>query len=229
MPDRPTATLLPPETAKARPVRMQTLVNLRWLAVLGQTITVVVASFALSLSLSLGLCFLVIGATVVANLWAQHRHPPAYRLTEREAVRFQFFDLGQLAALLFLTGGLNNPFAMLIVGPVTVSANTLSLRPTLMLGATALALTSLLGGYHVPLRMESGEVLDLSRLHLMGFWAAIAIATLLLSAFALRLTRETGRMSEALLATQTALAREQKLPRPQAASSPPPRTSWAPR
>ena len=148
---------------------------------------------------------------VVANLWAQHRHPPAYRLTERETIGFLLFDLAQLAALLFLTGGLNNPFALLIVGPVTLAATSLSLRSTLLVGAAGLATISLLGGYHVPLRTEAGELLDLPRIHLMGFWAAIVIATLLLGAFSLRLTLETARMSRALLATQTALAREQKL------------------
>lgn len=211
MSDRATTTLLPPETLAAPPVRMRTLLNVRWLAVLGQTVTVVGASLMLSLSLQMGLCFLVIGAMVVANLVSQYRHPPNYRLSERETLVFLYFDILQLSALLFLTGGLHNPFAVLIVGPVTIAATTLSLRATLMLGASALALVSLLGGYHLPLVIQTGEVLALPRLHLLGFWAAIVIATLLLGAFALRLTLETGQMSRALLATQTALAREQKL------------------
>ena len=210
MPDRPSATLLPPETAVDHPVRLRTLMNLRWMAVAGQTTTVLFASLALPLSLPVGLCLLAIGAMVAANL-LELRRSAAYRLTEREASRLLLFDLTQLGALLFLTGGLHNPFAMLIVGPVTLAATTLSLSTTLALGATAVAMISLLGGYHLPLRLSDGTPLELAPLHLMGFWAAIATATLLLGIFALRMTVETQRMSRALLATQTALAREQKL------------------
>ena len=211
MPARPTPTLLPPETLDIAPVRLRTLLNIRWLAVLGQTATVVGAGLMFSLSLQLGLCFLVIGAMVVANLVWTRAHPTSYRLSEGEVLRILLFDIGQMGALLFLTGGLHNPFAILVIGPVTIAATTLSLRGATVVGAVAIATISLLGGYHVPLRTDAGEVLDLPRLHLRGFWAASVIATLLLGAFALRLTLETGRMSKALLATQTALAREQKL------------------
>ena len=211
MPHRSTATLLPPEAAHDLPVRLRTLVNLRWCAVLGQTAALGTASLGLGLHLPLGLCAVVIGATVVANVAALASRPANYRLSEREAISLFAFDLVQLAALLALTGGLHNPFAVLIVGPVTLAATTLSSRATVGLGAAALALASLLGGYHLPLRLRDGTVLELSPLHLVGYWAAIAIATALLAAFALRMTLETERMSRALLATQTALAREQKL------------------
>ncbi|GIT92552.1 sensor histidine kinase RegB [Jannaschia pagri] len=210
MPTQSTRTLLPPETRTPR-VRLNTLVNLRWLAILGQTLTVVLVSLWLSLSIEWGLCLLVIGAAVVANLVAMTVYPPSHRLSEREAFGFLAFDLVQLTALLFLTGGLHNPFALLFLAPVTISATALSLRSTLTLAVGALVMISLLGGYYMPLRVAGGNVLELPVLHLMGFWAAITVGTLFLSGFAFRLTRETEAMSKALLATQTALAREQKL------------------
>ncbi|MEM9796175.1 MAG: ActS/PrrB/RegB family redox-sensitive histidine kinase [Pseudomonadota bacterium] len=210
MPTQPTRTLLPPETRAPR-IRLTTLINLRWLAILGQTATVVVASLTLSLSLELGLCFLVIGVGVIANLVAMTVYPANHRLTERAAFIILLFDLVQFAALLFLTGGLNNPFALLFLAPVTISATVLSLRSTLTLAALAIALISLLGGYHLPLRLGDGTILQLPPLHRAGFWFAIVIGTLFLSSFAYRLTQETKQLGQALLATQTALAREQKL------------------
>ncbi|WP_308917068.1 sensor histidine kinase RegB [Jannaschia sp. LMIT008] len=210
MPERLSESLLPPGHDRNH-IRLQTLVNVRWAAVIGQTVTVLTAWLVLGLDLPLMGCFAIIAAMVAANLWAQLRNAPGYRLPQREAIVFLAFDIAQLAALLYLTGGLNNPFAILIVGPVTISATSLSLRATLVLAGFALALTSLLGGYHVPLHADGGPDLNLPRLHLMGFWAAIVVATLLLATFALRLTQETQRMSNALVATQTALAREQKL------------------
>ncbi|MGB3408550.1 MAG: ActS/PrrB/RegB family redox-sensitive histidine kinase [Jannaschia sp.] len=210
MSDTASQSLLPPEIRGPR-VRLNTLVNLRWLAIMGQTATVVFVSIFLSLSIELGLCLLVIGTAVVANLVAMTIYPPSHRLREREAFGFLLFDLLQLTLLLFLTGGLNNPFALLFLAPVTISATSLSLRSTLILATGALAMISLLGGYHIPLVALDGTVLTLPPLHLLGFWAAITIGTLFVSGFAFRLTQETEAMSKALLATQTALAREQKL------------------
>ncbi|MGB3690632.1 MAG: ActS/PrrB/RegB family redox-sensitive histidine kinase [Jannaschia helgolandensis] len=205
-----TGSLLPPETG-APQVRLGTLVNLRWLAILGQSVTVLTGSLLLDLQFELGLCAMVIGAAAVANLMTEAMRPANTRLSDRAAFGFLLFDLIQLSALLFLTGGLHNPFAMLFLAPVTISATALSLRSTLTLGAIGAALITLLGGYYLPLRLSDGRLLELSQLQLVGFWLAILISMIFLAGFAYRLTLETERTSNALLATQTALAREQKL------------------
>ena len=210
MPPTASPGLLPPEMTTPH-VRLGTLVNLRWLAILGQSVTVAFTALVVAPELEIGLCALAIGASVVANLVTLAIYPVTARLPERDAFGSLLFDLLQLTALLFLTGGLNNPFALLFLAPVTISATALSERSTLALAVTAIVLTSLLGGYHLPLVLADGSVLRLPPLQLAGFWIAIAVGTLFLSGFAFRLTQETERMSNALLATQTALAREQKL------------------
>ena len=121
------------------------------------------------------------------------------------------FDLSQLSFLLFLTGGLNNPFALLILAPVTISATALTMRSTTILGVLAVLMITLLAMFHVPLTAETGEVLQLPDIFIVGFWSAITIGIVFLSAYARRITSETHSMSQALLATQMALAREQKL------------------
>ena len=200
---------LPPER-RAR-VRLATLVNLRWLAVLGQTATLIGAQTLLDLALPLAPVTLAVAALVIANLLVIVRHPAGHRLTEGAALRFVLLDLAQLTALLFLTGGLDNPFALLFVAPVTVAATVLSLRAVATVGILALVAITLLGGYHVPLRLQDGAELHLPRLFLFGFWAAIIVGTLFLGGLIWRLTQEAERMSTALFATQSALAREQKL------------------
>jgi two-component system sensor histidine kinase RegB len=192
-------------------VRLRTLLVLRWLAILGQTLTVVTASFYLGLSVELGLCFLAIGASVISNLIAMSIFPENQRLSDRDAMLTLLFDLAQLSFLLFLTGGLNNPFALLILAPVTISATALTVRSTTVLGGLAIVLVSLLAFFHVPLTLTTGEVLQLPDLFIVGFWIAIAIGIIFLSAYARRITSESHSMSQALLATQMALAREQKL------------------
>ncbi|MFO6466114.1 sensor histidine kinase RegB [Jannaschia sp. KMU-145] len=210
MPTQPTRSLLPPE-AHRHGVRLETLVNLRWFALLGQSVTVIVAVLGLGFDVPLYYCAGAIAAGALANIVAAMRAPASGRLTEGQAFAFLLFDQVQLTALLFVTGGLHNPFALLFIAPVTISATALGLRPTLALGAVAIAFISLLGGYHLPLRMQDGTVLGLAPMQLAGSWVAIVVGTLFLSGFAFRLTRETGQLASALLATQTALAREQKL------------------
>ncbi len=192
-------------------VRLRTLLVLRWLAILGQTVAVVISAFYLGLRVELGLCFLAIGASVVSNLIAMSIFPENQRLSDRDAMLTLLFDLAQLAFLLFLTGGLNNPFALLILAPVTISATALTLRSTLILGVLAIVLISCLGLWYLPLTTLAGEVLQLPGLFILGFWSSIVIGILFLSAYARRVAFEGHRMSQALLATQMALAREQKL------------------
>ncbi|PWK61400.1 sensor histidine kinase RegB [Roseicyclus mahoneyensis] len=199
------------QDARSDWVRLRTLLVLRWLAILGQTVTVVIASLHLGLRVELGLCFLAIGASVISNLIAMTIFPENQRLSDRDAMLTLLFDLSQLSFLLFLTGGLNNPFALLILAPVTISATALTVRSTAILGLLAIAMISLLGVFHVPLTTEAGEILQLPDLFVLGFWISIVIGIVFLSAYARRITSETHSMSQALLATQMALAREQKL------------------
>jgi two-component system sensor histidine kinase RegB len=199
------------QDARSDWVRLRTLLVLRWLAILGQTVTVVIAAFYLGLRVELGLCFLAIGASVVSNLIAMTIFPENQRLSDRDAMLTLLFDLSQLSFLLFLTGGLNNPFALLILAPVTISATALTVRSTTILGVLAVAMITLLTMFHVPLTTQTGELLHLPEIFVIGFWMAITIGIVFLSAYAHRITSETHSMSQALLATQMALAREQKL------------------
>jgi len=199
------------QDARSDWVRLRTLLVLRWLAILGQTITVVTASFYFGLRVELGLCFLAIGASVISNLIAMTIFPENQRLGDRDAMLTLLFDLTQLSFLLFLTGGLNNPFALLILAPVTISATALTMRSTTILGVLAIVMMTLLAFFYIPLTTETGAVLALPDLFILGFWISITIGIVFLSAYARRITSETHRMSQALLATQMALAREQKL------------------
>lgn len=192
-------------------IRLRTLILLRWVAIVGQLITILVAQHYYHIQLELGLCYLAVGASVFGNLIAIFVFPENKRLSESENFLMVLFDLLQLAFLLFLTGGLNNPFALLLLAPVTISASVMSLRSTLIIGSTAIILVSLLAGFHLPLRTETGSILRVPDIFVFGKWAAIIIATLFMGAYSRRVTSEMHSMSDALAATQMALSREQKL------------------
>ncbi|MGC1710472.1 MAG: sensor histidine kinase, partial [Methyloceanibacter sp.] len=111
-------------------LRLQTIVRLRWLAVLGQSLTVIGAYWVLGIDLPIGLCLAVIALAAWLNVALRIRYPASQRLKSNYAFAMLGFDVLQLAALLYLTGGLENPFAFLLIAPVAVSASTLRLRVT---------------------------------------------------------------------------------------------------
>ncbi|WP_375260778.1 sensor histidine kinase RegB [Palleronia sp.] len=192
-------------------VRMQTLVWLRWIAVTGQVISVVVATEALDLDLETGLIWAAIGAAVITNLMATLVFPENRRLSEAELAATLGFDMLQLWMLLVLTGGLHNPFALFVLAQVAIAALALSSRLAYLLCGLAILLWTALAFFYLPLTTVSGEVLQLPPIFVVGFWTAIVIAILFQGAYAHRVTAELTAMSDALTATQMALSREQKL------------------
>jgi two-component system sensor histidine kinase RegB len=192
-------------------IRLRTLILLRWVAIVGQVTAITVAVRLYHLQLELALCFLAIGASVVGNLIAIFAFPESKRLSEFENFLMVMFDLLQLGFLLFLTGGLHNPFSLLMLGPVIISANVMGLRSTLIVGGTAIILVTLLGEFHMPLRTEQGFVLRIPDIFLFGNWTAMVIAIVFMGAYSLRISSEIQSMSDAVAATNMALSREQKL------------------
>lgn len=195
----------------ANMVRQRTLILLRWMAIAGQIAAILVASQVYGLQLPLGLCALAVGFSVIANLALVMLFPENRRLSEVEAFFTLLFDLGQLAFLIFLTGGLTNPFAILVLAPVTISASVLRLRSTVILGTLAILVVSAAVVWYLPLRFADGSELVIPRIFAFGFWLSIVIGILFLGLYSRRVATEMRSMSEALLATQMALAREQKL------------------
>ena len=187
------------------------MILLRWVAIAGQFVAVTVTPLMFGLQIELGWCYFVISISVIFNLVAGFVFPENKRLSERQNMAMIIFDLLQLSFLLFLTGGLNNPFTLLLLGPVTISATALSLRSTLVLCAMAIVSVSLLAFFYIPLRTLSGQVLEIPELFIFGQWIALVIAVVFTSAYSRRVTSEIHLMSDALAATQMALAREQKL------------------
>ncbi|MGL4238276.1 sensor histidine kinase RegB [Tabrizicola sp.] len=196
---------------RANWVRLRTLILLRWMAIAGQVAAILAASQVYGLDLPLGLCALAIGLSVLVNLFLVMIFPENRRLNEAEAFLTLLFDLAQLALLIFLTGGLANPFTILVLAPVTISASVLRLRSTVTLGAIAILFVTVALFWHLPLRFADGRELVIPRLFAFGFWLSIVIGILFLGLYSRKVATEMRSMSEALLATQMALAREQKL------------------
>ena len=192
-------------------VRLRTLAKLRWIAILGQTFALIISVQVFDLHIQTGFAAMTVIASIGVNLAFRLIYPENKRLQEREAFFILVFDIIQLSVLLYLTGGLSNPFALLMLAPVTIAATILRLRRTIVLGLIAIVMTTLLTRFSLPIATASGAVLVLPALFQFGFWLAIVIGVVFLGVYARQVTTEMHNMAEALLATQLALSREQKL------------------
>lgn len=192
-------------------LRLRTLVRLRWLAVVGQTAAVVTVHFLLGFPLPLGLCMGAIAVSAWLNIFLSIRWRKTWHITASQAGLLLAFDVFQLAVLLYLTGGLENPFAFLFLVPVTISATSLSSQWTISLGATAFLCATFLAFEHYPLPWTPGAPLRLPQTYVAGMWAAIICGVVFAAIYARRIAVEARQMSAALNATEMVLAREQKL------------------
>jgi two-component system sensor histidine kinase RegB len=196
---------------QSRRLRVDTLVRLRWLAVCGQAAAVLVTHFLVGFPVPLWLCLLVIAASAGLNLAVRWRFGRSDRLEDRPAAAMLAYDILQLSALLYLTGGLSNPFSMLFLAPVMIAAVSFSWRITFGLTLLAIAAATALTFEHLPLPWYPNQQLQLPFMYSAGIWVAIALGVAFAAIYASRVAEETRLLADALAATELVIAREQHL------------------
>jgi two-component system sensor histidine kinase RegB len=199
------------EPAQFHRLRLNTLIRLRWLAVAGQCAAVLVVAFWLKFPLPVGLCFALIACSAWLNLFLTFRHPATHLLEPQAALGLLSFDALQLAGLLYMTGGLTNPFSLLMTVPVVISATSLPLRLTALLSLLVIAAATLLSFLHLPLPWFPGTEITMPFIYVAGLWLALVSAILFTGVYAYRVAEEARLLANALSATELVLQREQHL------------------
>ncbi|MET3598081.1 ActS/PrrB/RegB family redox-sensitive histidine kinase [Martelella mangrovi] len=192
-------------------LRLQTLVRLRWLAVAGQAATALTVAYGLDFPMPLFPVLALILALALGNLVLSLHFPATQRVSPRIAFSLIGFDLLQLTALLYLTGGLANPFAPLICVPVIISFAALPLHYAFALLAFAVSGVSALALSPFPLPWHEGIILEIEPILKFGIWIAIISMLGFAAFYAQRITLEAQQISDALAATELVLQREQHL------------------
>ncbi len=192
-------------------LRLSTLNKLRWLAIAGQTIAILIVGLWLEFPVPYLPCFFLIGLSTALNIFLGLRYPPSSRLESGRTTAILGYDVLQLAGLLYLTGGLENPFAILLLGPVVVSATTQTPDKTFLLGAVVLSSATALIFVHRPLPWYPGQILDVPLLFVAGFWVALLSSLCFIAFFAFRVSEEARQLADALAATELVLQREKHL------------------
>src|SRR5437868_7767121 len=194
-----------------RYVRLDTILRLRWLAVLGQLAAIFIVAQGLEFDVPIVPCITIVSLSALLNLALQIAFNTMRRLEPAYSATLFAINIVELAGLLYFTGGLENPFSFLFLVPVLISATVLPVRLTMALGMLAVACASILVFFHLPLPWDTDEPLVLPPIYLLGVWLSIVLAIGVTSLYAFQVTEEARKLSDALAATELVLAREQHL------------------
>ena len=196
-------TIIDPSLSYGGGVRFGTLILIRWLAVAGQLAALLIVEHFLGFDANLTLTLPTVLASALLNLWFSLRVDTNTRLSEKQSAAHLTFDLVHLSLLLFFTGGLANPFAVLMLAPATVSATILGRRSTKILLAISLSLVTALAFTPFPLPWH-GPAPEINRLILLSIWISLCFTLIFLTLYMARIGREGRERAQALAATRTA-------------------------
>ena len=187
----------------------KTLVILRWIAIIGQFVTINFVYFILGFNFPFFYCCLIILFGVLTNVFLQFKIKENL-LSNLSSTLYLIYDLIQLAALVFFTGGITNPFVILLAIPAIVSSTFLSIKSTINLSFITVISLIMLTLYHFPLP-SSGDLNFDTKYYLYGVPIAIIIGLIFLCYFGARFGLETRKRTEALNKLELVLAKEHEL------------------
>ncbi len=188
----------------------QTLVILRWIAIVGQLFATNLVYHYLNLDFPIIASHCIIFFGLLTNLYLQFK-VKSIQLKDLNASVFLIYDLFQLTALLYLTGGISNPFAILLIIPAIVSSTFLSVGTTLILVFFTVIALFLLTIFHFPLPGIHEFGVTFPKYYLIGFFTAVLIGLTFLCYFGIRFAGETKKRSEAFNKLQEVIAKEYEL------------------
>lgn len=192
-------------------LRVRALVNLRWVAVAGQTVAVLTVAYGLKLPTPVAACLAMIALSAWLNVLVTLATSGQRLATDNEAAAHIVFDVLQLSGLLYLTGGIINPFSLLLIGPATLAAATLPLRQTILIVILAIVACVVLAVTAMPVPSPHADAFQPPMLNRVGAVLARVLGISFTAAYAWYAAQEAARMELALDTAHTVLAREQRL------------------
>ena len=191
-------------------IKLLTLINIRWVAIFGQFTTISIVYFYFNFSFNIGYCYLLVLFSSFLNIFLKLRSKKTDLLSNKQATFSILYDLFQLFGLLFLTGGLTNPFSILIVAPITIAAGFLNLRSSVLIGFLSIVLIIILSFFYFELPgLEKNYLFP--KFYILGSALALCTAIIFLAIYSQRLAIESAQRSEAFNVLQQIFLREQEL------------------
>jgi two-component system sensor histidine kinase RegB len=189
-------------------VLLANLIKIRWIAIIGQFITLFTIFFIFNFTIPLTECLFVVLLSVLVNFISYFIQRGNSTLTDKKTFLFLLFDISQLVGLLFLTGGIFNPFVILILAPIIISASYLSALWTILLSLYSIVLILIINFNYIPLNWE--QKLITPPLYNIGILVALIITIVFLAVYAYLFASSARKISSALSATELKLSNQKK-------------------
>ena len=197
-----------PQGRAYSPIDARLILNIRWLAIFGQLAALLYTFFIVKLEIPIGPALFVIGLSVAMNVWQTRRTIVTRRKDDQNFAALSY-DVVQLAVLLYFTGGLLNPFCILFLAPVFVSAAILRRREAAILVGLVVVCVSLLAVYNYPLPWGDEPILQ-QKLYLAGLWLSLLLSAVFIGVYAWWVASGARRLSEELSEARLNFAEEQQ-------------------
>tara|TARA_Y100000996_G_scaffold398700_1_gene366996 strand:+ start:727 stop:1956 length:1230 start_codon:yes stop_codon:yes gene_type:complete len=189
-------------------VLLANLVKIRWLAIIGQLITLFIIYFALNFNIPLSKCLIVVSLSLLINLFSYFIQRDNPTLSYKKTFMFLIFDITQLVALLYLTGGIFNPFIILILAPIIISASYLPALWTIILSLYSILLILFINYNFVPLKWEQNFITP--TIYNFGILIALIITIIFISIYAYLFASSSRKISNALSEANLKLSNQKK-------------------
>ena len=194
-------------------LKLRTLIFFNWIAIIGQSLAVFVSYSIIEVDFNLFATISLIVLLLLLNIFLTLKFPITKALNFNEITIYLLFDLLQLIFLLYLTGGLTNPFCVLILVPIVISSTYLDLKRTILICAASIISLSILLFFYVPIssNLINFNSDSFSREEIFSIWGALIITLIFMSAYCYRTASESRKAGKALRETQMALSNEEKV------------------
>ena len=189
-------------------VLLANLIKIRWIAILGQLITLFTIFFVFNFNIPLRACLLVVLLSILVNFYSYFIQRDNSTLADKKTFLFLLFDISQLVGLLFLTGGVFNPFVTLIIAPIIISASYLSALWTILLSMYSIVLILIINFNYIPLNWEQSFVIP--SIYNIGILVALIITIIFIAIYAYLFASSARKISSALTATELKLSNQKK-------------------
>ena len=189
-------------------VLLSNLIKIRWIAICGQLITLLLTYFLFHFSIPVFSCLLAVLSSVIINIFSYQIQKKNATLSNKKTFVFLLFDISQLAALLYLTGGIFNPFIILVLAPIIISASYLSLFWTVFLAFYSILIILFLNFIFVPIDWKQDFIIP--RFYNVGIVIALIITIIFVSIYAYLFSNSSRKISNALSETKLKLSNQKK-------------------
>lgn len=189
-------------------ITLETLINIRWIAILGQFFTVSFVYYGLKFEFPYYIALVLIFLSAIINAYLEVNKKKFLTIDNFAATVSIFYDLVQLVVLLFMTGGLSNPFSILIIVPTTISVTYLSRGSSQFIVTCSIIFSTVIAFYHMPLPSPQNQTLNFPKYYEIGMWLSLGIGIIFLGNYAYQLGRDNRIRSEALNKLEQELTNE---------------------